>query len=129
MQRGDERVLRTMSSNDGARFSEESFAELVEKARTDPEIQHALHSRGDVPYTTRTRLVGIAREVVDAALQNELGPDALPKVEAAHEGCGGTARQQPRQQNLAQRLIRIRSLRSTSCEGGSGQRSANRSLA
>jgi uncharacterized protein (DUF2336 family) len=83
MKRGDERVLRTMSSNDGARFSEESFAELVEKARTDPEIQHALHSRGDVPYTTRTRLVEIAREVVDATLQSELGPDALPKVEAA----------------------------------------------
>jgi uncharacterized protein (DUF2336 family) len=83
MQRGDERVLRTMSSNDGARFSEESFAELVEKARTDPKIQRALHSRGDVPYTTRTKLVGIAREVADATLQSELGPDALPKVEAA----------------------------------------------
>ena len=83
VQRGDDRVLRTMSTNNGARFSEEGFAELVEKARTDPEIQHALHSRGDVPYTTRTRLVAIAREVVDAALQDELGPDALPKVEAA----------------------------------------------
>ncbi len=33
--------------------------------------------------TTRTRLVEIARDVVDATLRSELGPDALPKVEAA----------------------------------------------
>jgi uncharacterized protein (DUF2336 family) len=82
---GDERVLRTVTTNRGARFSERSFAQLVERARNDAEIQHALHGRSDVPYATRVKLVEIARDMVATTLQDELGADALPNVEAAME--------------------------------------------
>lgn len=55
--RGDNKVLRRVASNEGAEFAEESLLKLVEKARTDEAIQSALADRSDLSESAAKALV------------------------------------------------------------------------
>jgi uncharacterized protein (DUF2336 family) len=86
--RGDARVVRSVAANEGARFSAASFARLVEAARADGYLQHALESRRDLPPEQRRKLLAIARAVAREALRAELGTGANPAIDAALDSAG-----------------------------------------
>jgi uncharacterized protein (DUF2336 family) len=75
--RGDEKVVRTVAGNDGARFSEQGFSQLVDKAQKDTSLQDIIKKRGSISATQMQQLVNIAREKVRETLQDEQDvPDA-----------------------------------------------------
>lgn len=57
VRRGDKHVVRNVAGNQGARFSQNGFGELVRKAEGDQELQMRLVSRQDLPPETVERLL------------------------------------------------------------------------
>lgn len=57
VRRGDQRVVRRVAGNHGARFSSNGFGELVRKAESDQELQMRLVARQDLPAETVERLL------------------------------------------------------------------------
>lgn len=66
--RGDTAVLRTVSSNETARFSMDGFRQLVDKAARDEVIRSALQRRADVPQAEQNRLAETVRQLVSQGL-------------------------------------------------------------
>jgi uncharacterized protein (DUF2336 family) len=69
--RGDQRVVRSVADNDGARFSERGFSQLMTRAREDSTLQNILKARRDIPPRQLQELVAIAREKVRETLRDE----------------------------------------------------------
>ena len=69
--RGDQRVVRSVADNEGARFSERGFSQLMERAREDETLQTILKTRRDIPPRQLQDLVAIAREKVRETLRDE----------------------------------------------------------
>jgi uncharacterized protein (DUF2336 family) len=69
--RGDQRVVRSVADNDGARFSERGFVQLMTRAREDEMLQTVLKTRRDIPPRQMQDLVAIAREKVRETLRSE----------------------------------------------------------
>ncbi|HEV2558765.1 MAG TPA: DUF2336 domain-containing protein [Microvirga sp.] len=93
--RGDEVVVRSVAGNDGARFSEGGFNQLLVKAREDAVLQTTLHSRRDIPPKQMQRLVEIAQEQARHTLKAELGAAAAADVDAALAGAAKAVAQAP----------------------------------
>ncbi len=74
--RGDQRVVRSVADNEGARFSERGFAQLMTKARGDATLQNTLKARRDIPPKQMEELVAIAREKVRETLREEFADTA-----------------------------------------------------
>jgi uncharacterized protein (DUF2336 family) len=91
--RGDRMVVRSVAENDGARFSNDGFTQLLAKAREDNALQESLTARRDLPPQHVVRLVEIAREHVRRNLESELGDGAAEAVEAALDGAAGAVSQ------------------------------------
>lgn len=68
VERGDQRVLRTLAKNAGARFSDTGYASLVEKADGDEILSEAVGSRRDIPVSLLRDLLARATEAVRAKL-------------------------------------------------------------
>jgi uncharacterized protein (DUF2336 family) len=66
--RGDTAVLRTVSSNETARFSMDGFRQLVDKAARDELIRSALQRRTDMPQAEQVRLADTVRQLVSQGL-------------------------------------------------------------
>jgi uncharacterized protein (DUF2336 family) len=81
--RGDQRVVRSVAGNEGARFSERGFGQLVERARDDQALQGLLQERRDIPQKHMDNLVAIAREKVRETLRGEYGDEADAMVDSA----------------------------------------------
>jgi uncharacterized protein (DUF2336 family) len=69
--RGDQRVVRSVADNEGARFSERGFTQLMTRAREDSSLQDILKARRDIPPKQMDELVAIAREKVRETLREE----------------------------------------------------------
>jgi uncharacterized protein (DUF2336 family) len=69
--RGDQRVVRAVADNDGARFSDRGFTQLMARARGDELLQNILRTRRDIPPRQMQELVAIAREKVRETLRSE----------------------------------------------------------
>jgi uncharacterized protein (DUF2336 family) len=69
--RGDQRVVRSVADNEGARFSERGFSQLMERAREDETLQTILKTRRDISPRQLQDLVAIAREKVRETLRDE----------------------------------------------------------
>jgi uncharacterized protein (DUF2336 family) len=91
--RGDRMVVRSVAENDGARFSNDGFTQLLAKARDDNALQESLTARRDLPPQHMVRLIEIAREHVRRNLESELGGGAAEAVEAALDGAAGAVSQ------------------------------------
>jgi uncharacterized protein (DUF2336 family) len=74
--RGDERVVRSVADNSGARFSERGFSQLMTRAREDDTLQTILKTRADIPPKQMEDLVRIAREKVRETLRAEYADTA-----------------------------------------------------
>jgi uncharacterized protein (DUF2336 family) len=83
--RGDDRVVRTVASNEGAKFSDTGYTQLMTKAREDRTLQTILKTRGDISPRHMTQLVEIARAKVRETLKNEYGDKAAEIVEETIE--------------------------------------------
>lgn len=91
--RGDQAVVRSVANNDGARFSNDGYSHLLDKAREDSALQDSLKSRRDLPPQHMVRLVEIAREHVRLNLRDELGDAAADAVDAAVHGAASAVTQ------------------------------------
>jgi uncharacterized protein (DUF2336 family) len=83
VERGNEKVVRSVAGNAEARFSRHGFDRLLVKAGSDVELQGLLKARQDLPDRTMAALVELAREHVRTKLQAEMGEAAGDLVEAA----------------------------------------------
>jgi uncharacterized protein (DUF2336 family) len=71
VRRGDVQVVRIVAENEGARFSQAGFAQLLEKARVDVILQRMLQARCDIPAREMSILVEIAREKVRESMKRD----------------------------------------------------------
>jgi uncharacterized protein (DUF2336 family) len=66
--RGDQRVVRSVADNGGARFSQSGFGKLVERAKGDLVLTHTVGARADIPRHHFLRLLDSATAAVRAKL-------------------------------------------------------------
>ncbi|KAB1070546.1 DUF2336 domain-containing protein [Methylobacterium planeticum] len=81
--RGDERVVRGVAGNRGARFSEGGFQILTARARDDVALTDALAARADLPPAQMAQLVGLAQERARRALAQDFGESAAAQATRA----------------------------------------------
>ncbi|MTI45468.1 uncharacterized protein DUF2336 [Roseibium hamelinense] len=76
VERGDDKVLTTVAENEGARFYDEAFELLVQRAKAVPAIQEALISRKDLPHDAARHLVPfLSHELAERV--KSLGADSV----------------------------------------------------
>jgi uncharacterized protein (DUF2336 family) len=78
--RGDQAVVRSVAHNKGAKFSEASFARLVQRAERDGVLAERVGLRGDVPVHLFRQLVAQASEVVQKRLLAASPPEAQSEI-------------------------------------------------
>ena len=66
--RGDQRVVRAVADNNGARFSHSGFGKLVERARGDHVLTRSVGARPDIPRHYFLKLLDSASAAVRAKL-------------------------------------------------------------
>jgi len=66
--RGDQRVVRSVADNGGARFSQSGFGKLVERTKGDLVLTHTVGARADIPRHHFLRLLDSATAAVRAKL-------------------------------------------------------------
>ena len=65
VRRGDNTVLRTVSSNEGATFSNEGFDMLLERGGSDSHVTAALSGRSDMAPERASRVLRIVEQMAD----------------------------------------------------------------
>lgn len=68
VERGDREVALTLSANHAASFSEDGLLGLVDKARTDSDLQERLVERPDLPPNAVTKLLPVISQKLAAKL-------------------------------------------------------------
>ncbi len=91
VERGDRNVLHTVSSNEGAAFSDQGFDTLLKRGGGDAEITGALSRRGDLQPQRAARVLRIVEQMADPTVA---GPDAARSLA-----------RQARQQRLEVKLL------------------------
>jgi uncharacterized protein (DUF2336 family) len=69
--RGEPRVLQRVTENVGARFSDDGYATLIQRAEGDDRLTSSIGARGDLPRHQFLRLLSIASDAVRQRLQGE----------------------------------------------------------
>jgi uncharacterized protein (DUF2336 family) len=79
IQRGSRNVARALAGNEGARFSDGGFGNLVARARGDEVLQEGLASRGDLTEDRVSDLLPLLSERIKKVLSERgiTDPDAL----------------------------------------------------
>jgi uncharacterized protein (DUF2336 family) len=75
IQRGDTGVVRKLSQNQGATFSDRGYVTLARRAQTDERLAENLSVRLDMPPQLLQDLLAKATETVRARLQTVVSPD------------------------------------------------------
>ena len=81
--RGDQKVVRSVAGNDGARFSDGGFTMLTERAREDATLQLTLRKRRDIPPVHQAQLVALAEARARAELAKDYGAETASAATAA----------------------------------------------
>lgn len=81
--RGNQEVVRSVASNEGARFSETGLDTLVRRAEDDDDLQNALTLRRDIPAAHMAHLVATAEARVARKLKDEFGAEAADRAVAS----------------------------------------------
>ena len=81
LDRGDQQVVHTIARNEGARFSENGFKVLVEKAETDESLAEKVGLRLDIPLAMLRDLVLRATEAVRSRLLAHATPENKAEVQ------------------------------------------------
>lgn len=77
VKRGDRRVVHAVAANPGARFSDASLGQMIDRARIDDGLQEALHERGDLPEEHMAQLLAIAKETARRRLAADVDARAV----------------------------------------------------
>jgi uncharacterized protein (DUF2336 family) len=80
--RGFVEAIRALTINEGACFSDEAFARLMQRSLNDPEIQEALSYRSEMTPAQVEVLADAARERVRETLTDELGERMEQAIDA-----------------------------------------------
>lgn len=105
--RGNEDVVQSTVGNPGARFSEESLADLIDRAERDDDLAGCIGLRPDLPRHHYLRLVAKASSSVRrklAAAHPELAGEVSRAVEEAAQRVRAVAR--TRQTEMARALVK-----------------------
>ncbi|SHM24402.1 DUF2336 domain-containing protein [Roseibium suaedae] len=78
--RGDEVVLTTVASNNGAQMANETFDRLVSMVKTYPRLQNALIRRSNLPQTAVRILAGLLTEEMAERVQSMGGDSELTRA-------------------------------------------------
>lgn len=78
--RGDSEVVRSVASNEGARFSAGGFDALVDRAEADASLLDVLSLRRDVPPEHMAHLMATAKARVARKLEGEFGSQATSRA-------------------------------------------------
>jgi uncharacterized protein (DUF2336 family) len=78
--RGDQKVLRSVAANDGARFSESGFLQLVKRSEGDSILTEHLGVRRDIPRHVFQQLIAKASDEVKKKLETER-PDMESEIQ------------------------------------------------
>lgn len=107
VKRGDRDVVLCTAMNAGARFSNNSFAILVKRARGDDALAGCVGRRPDLPQTLFEKLLDSASDTVRRALQAErrYAPD---EIDDAVEEVSAQIRSESATQTQAQAAARVR---------------------
>jgi uncharacterized protein (DUF2336 family) len=81
VERGDNQVAHRVVTNEGARFSENGLARLVERASQDETLAEGIGSRIDIPPHLFRRLVTEATDRVRDRLIDVVRPEVKPALE------------------------------------------------
>ena len=106
--RGDREVLRCVSANSGARFSDPGYAQLVAHAETDEKLAEHIALRPDVPWHLLRQLVSKASMTVRARLLAEApaeNKDEIQRVIASVSDEVTSELGAPRNYTKARRLV------------------------
>lgn len=104
VEKGGTVSVQTVANNTGARFSEQGFVRLAERAETDGKLQGILARRSDLPPEVVTRLAEKARARAAQSLERSFGEEQHQQVEAV---VGTIAAEIVRNQNAAALLGEI----------------------
>lgn len=80
--RGFQEAIRALTINEGARFSDEAFARLMQRSLSDPAIQDALTYRAEMTPEQVEALAATARDKVRSTLVDELGERMEQAIDA-----------------------------------------------
>jgi uncharacterized protein (DUF2336 family) len=80
--RGDQRVVRSVAANQGARFSEFGFWHLVKRSEGDSILAETLGQRRDIPRNVFQQLIAKAADEVKGKLERE-HPELLGHIQAS----------------------------------------------
>jgi uncharacterized protein (DUF2336 family) len=86
IERGDHHVMHRLARNDGARFSDAGFNELVRKAEADGGLAEKLGLRLDIPLKLLRELLARATNAVRSRLLASSSPEAQAKIQQALAG-------------------------------------------
>jgi len=87
--RGDERVAHAVARNQGARFSDQGFWNLVMRSENDSILAESVGVRKDIPRHLFLQLIAKASDVVKARLAN-LAPGASDQIQHVVADVTGT---------------------------------------
>ena len=107
LQRGNQEVLRCLADNRAARFSDDGFCFLVERAKTDGILAEKTLLRGDIPPRLFHELLLTATDAVQRRLLASGVPDRQSAIRptSARESNARSARAAPADYSRAQRRI------------------------
>lgn len=78
--RGDDRVLGTVSRNEGASFSHTGMTRLIEHARSNPDVRGALQNRKDLDVDMQASLTKILEENLKERLKDVDGAGIVSEI-------------------------------------------------
>jgi uncharacterized protein (DUF2336 family) len=104
--RGDQEVMTSVASNNGARFSELGFQHLIEHAEDDSVLAEKLGRRQDIPQHVFQQLIAKASDEVRKRLQQER-PELVKQIKSTVADVAGAlqSRLGPENYQIAKRAV------------------------
>jgi len=102
---GEARVLHRLSSNAGARFSEEGFAALLRKSEGRDEILEALGLRTDLPHAILRDVISKANETLREKLLADAPAAVRASIEEVLSLLSATVENSERRQKAARQVV------------------------
>lgn len=81
LQRGDHDVFHKLAGNSGAKFSDRSFAALVDRSGRDEQLAEKVGRRADIPQQLFRELLARATEAVQSRLVAAAGPGRREQIQ------------------------------------------------
>lgn len=107
VRRGDRDVVRSVAANSGARFSDDGFSGLVNRASDDGVLAVSVGQREDIPATSLKQLLSKSVDIVRRRLLDAAKPKQKAAINQAMNELSGISKASPLVRNFepAQRTV------------------------